>query len=475
MASVKEAGIKEYESVVKHASAAFKIWRTVPAPKRGEILRQIGEELRKYKQELGALITLETGKIIVEGEGEVQEMIDITDYAVGLSRSFHGLTLPSERPRHRMYEQWQPLGPVGIITAFNFPMAVYWWNAAIASICGDTLIWKPSRETPLSAVAVQNICHRVMARYGLRGIFNLIIGPAEVVGERLIADRRIPLISATGSCTMGRHVAEVVARWLGKALLELGGNNAVIVLDDANLDLALRAILFGAVGTSGQRCTTIRRLILQKGIAPKLTAKLIRAYSQIRIGDPMNPQIHMGPLINERAVEDMMKALEEIKRQGGKIVFGGARLKRPGFFIQPTLVRAHKKIPILQEEIFAPILYLIEVKDLKEAIEVQNNVPQGFSSSIFTSNLAAAETFLSSEGSDCGIANVNIGTSGVEIGGAFGGEKDTGGGREAGSDSWKAYMRRQTVTINLSSDLPLVQGIEFGLEKPKKTKRRAFS
>ena len=466
IASVKQAGPRNYERILTTAQNKFKEWRMVPAPKRGEIVRQIGNELRKYKKELGALVSLEMGKIIAEGEGEVQEMIDICDFAAGLSRQLYGLTMHSERPGHRMYEQWHPLGPVGIITAFNFPVAVWAWNAAIAAVCGNTMVWKPSSETPLCAIAVQNICNRVMKNNNLSGIFNLVIGSGKIIGKMMALDRQIPLISATGSCAIGRQIAEIVSKRFGRTILELGGNNAMIVLNDANLDLVIPAILFGAIGTSGQRCTTIRRLIVQKEVAEELTGRLMSAYRQITIGDPLNPKTLMGPLVNKKAVNNMFDAIETIKLQGGEIIYGGIRekdkLNYGGFFVKPTIVKAHKAMPIIQEEIFAPILYIIKVNDLEEAIEVNNDVPQGLSSAIFTNNLMAAETFLSHRGSDCGIANVNIGTSGAEIGGAFGGEKDTGGGREAGSDSWKAYMRRQTCTINWSNDLPLAQGIKFG-------------
>ncbi len=408
------------------------------------------------------MVSMEMGKIIAEGEGEVQEMIDICDYAVGLSRQLYGIMTHSERPSHRMYEQWHSLGIVGIITAFNFPVAVWAWNAAIAAICGNTTIWKPSSETPLTAIAVQNICNRVLRRHDLRDIFNLVIGEGESIGERLISDKRIALISATGSCKMGYHVARAVSKRLGRVLLELGGNNAVIVMNDANLDLATRAILFGAVGTAGQRCTTTRRVLAQKGIISQLIQRLLKAYGQIKIGDPLDPKTLMGPLVNEKAVKNMMAAIEEIKRQGGQIIHGGGRIVRPGFFVEPTLVVGHKNMAIIKEETFAPILYLLGIEDIEEAIQLNNEVSQGLSSAIFTNDLMTAETFLSHRGSDCGIANVNIGTSGAEIGLAFGGEKETGGGREAGSDSWKAYMRRQTCTINWSKELPLAQGIQFG-------------
>jgi aldehyde dehydrogenase (NAD+) len=415
--------------------------------------------LRQHKQPLGALVSLEMGKILAEGLGEVQEMIDIADFAVGLSRQLYGLTMHSERPGHRMYEQWHPLGIVGVISAFNFPVAVWSWNAMIAAVCGDCVLWRPSSETPLTAIAVQKICNRVFERHGLKGIFNLVIGPSKPIGETLIHDRRIPLVSFTGSTEVGRHVSEVVASRLGRSILELGGNNGIIVMDDANPDLVLRAVLFGAVGTAGQRCTTTRRLFLQRGIAPRLTEALIAAYRQVTIGDPLDADTLMGPLINRRAVDDMMDGLRRIREQGGEVLFGGDRMM--GCYVQPTLVRARPEMPILKEEIFAPILYLIEFDDLDQAIHWHNDVPQGLSSAVFTNNLISAETFLSHRGSDCGIANVNIGTSGAEIGGAFGGEKDTGGGRESGSDAWKAYMRRQTNTINWSAQLPLAQGIKF--------------
>ncbi|MEJ5368070.1 MAG: aldehyde dehydrogenase family protein [Bryobacteraceae bacterium] len=463
LARVAMASAEDYEAVAAAAHETFLRWRMYPAPKRGEVIRQIGLELRAHKQELGALVSLEMGKILAEGLGEVQEMIDMADFAVGLSRQLYGLTMQSERPQHRMYEQWHPLGAVGVISAFNFPVAVWSWNAFIAAVCGDTVIWKPSSETPLCAIAVQRICQRVLEANGWPGVFTLVIGRGGTVGERLLADRRVPLVSATGSCQMGYRVAEVVGRRLGRTILELGGNNGVIIEPDADLDLALRAVLFGAVGTAGQRCTTIRRLFLHREIAQTFTERLKHAYSQIRIGDPLDEHTLMGPLVNGAAVEEMMDGLRRAMEQGGELIFGGRRLDRPGHFVEPALVRARADMPILKEEIFAPILYLIEYEDLEEAIRWHNDVPQGLSSAIFTRNLIAAETFLSASGSDCGIANVNIGTSGAEIGGAFGGEKETGGGREAGSDAWKAYMRRQTVTINWSKDLPLAQGIRFEL------------
>jgi aldehyde dehydrogenase (NAD+) len=459
LAKVKMAGVADYELIVARASEAFLDWRMLPAPKRGEIVREIADELRAHKADLGALVSLEMGKILAEGLGEVQEMIDIADFAVGLSRQLYGVTMHSERPGHRMYEQWHPLGIVGVISAFNFPVAVWSWNAMIAAVCGDCVLWRPSSDTPLTAIAVQKICNRVLDRHNLKGIFNLVIGPSKPIAEALVDDRRIPLISFTGSTEVGRRVAEAAARRMGKTLLELGGNNGIIVMDDANPDLVLRAVLFGAVGTAGQRCTTTRRLFLQRGIAPRITDALVAAYRQVKIGDPLEDDTLMGPLVNRRAVEDMVDGVRRIREQGGEILYGGDRMI--GCFVQPTLVRARPDMPILKEEIFAPILYIVEFDDLDQAIHWHNDVPQGLSSSIFTTSLISAETFLSHRGSDCGIANVNIGTSGAEIGGAFGGEKDTGGGRESGSDSWKAYMRRQTNTINWSAQLPLAQGIKF--------------
>jgi len=459
LAKIRLAGPADYECVMERAAQAFLDWRMAPAPKRGEMVREIADELRRHKADLGALVTLEMGKILPEGRGEVQEMIDVADFAVGLSRQLYGLTMHSERPGHRMYEQWHPLGIVGVISAFNFPVAVWSWNAMIAAVCGDCVLWRPSSETPLTAIAVQKICNRVLGRHGLKGVFNLVIGPSDPIAESLIHDRRIPLVSFTGSTEVGRHVSEVVAGRLGRTILELGGNNGIIVMDDANPDLVLRAVLFGAVGTAGQRCTTTRRLFLQRGIAPRITEALLAAYRQVRIGDPMDEATLMGPLVNRRAVTDMMDGVRRIREQGGEILYGGERMM--GCFVQPTLVRARPDMPILKEEIFAPILYLVEFEDLDEAIHWHNDVPQGLSSAMFTTSLIAAETFLSHRGSDCGIANINIGTSGAEIGGAFGGEKDTGGGRESGSDAWKAYMRRQTNTINWSTQLPLAQGIQF--------------
>ena len=461
IARVRMAGREDYGRVAQRAAEAFVQWRMIPAPQRGEIVRELADELRHAKADLGALVTLEMGKIRAEGQGEVQEMIDVADFAVGLSRQLYGLTMHSERPGHRMYEQWHPLGVVGVISAFNFPVAVWAWNAMIAAVCGDCVLWKPSSDTPLTAIAVQKISNRVFARHGLKGVFNLVIGRGDPVGEAMLHDARVPLISFTGSTQVGRRVAETVAHRLGRTILELGGNNGIIVMDDANPDLVLRAVLFGAVGTAGQRCTTTRRLFLQKGIAGRMTDALVAAYKQVPIGNPLDEHTLMGPLVNKRAVEDMMEGLATVRQQGGEIIYGGKQLG--GCFVEPTLVRARPDMPILREEIFAPILYLVEFDELDEAIRWHNDVPQGLSSAMFTTNLISSERFLNHAGSDCGIANINIGTSGAEIGGAFGGEKDTGGGRESGSDSWKAYMRRQTNTINWSSQLPLAQGIQFDL------------
>ena len=466
---VRCASKEEYEKVVLCAIEAFREWRKVPAPKRGEVVRQIGNALRDYKEDLGALVTLEMGKILVEGEGEVQEMIDMADFAVGQSRMLYGLTMHSERPKHRMYEQWHPLGPIGVITSFNFPVAVWAWNAMIALVAGDTVIWKPSSKVPLTAIATMKIVWRVLKENGLPdGILNVLIGNREEVGETLIRDTRVPLISATGSVPMGRHVGRVVAARMGKTLLELGGNNAIIVASSADLGLAVRAIVFGAAGTSGQRCTTTRRLIVHKAIYKKLSDALIKAYKQISIGNPMEEGILMGPLVDRGPVEAMGLALKALNDEGGRVLYGGEVLSGglfdAGTYVTPCICEAKADAPIVQEETFAPILYLIQYEMLDEAIHFQNMVPQGLSSAIFTNDLQEAETFLSHMGSDCGIANVNIGTSGAEIGGAFGGEKETGGGREAGSDAWKAYMRRQTCTINWSKDLPLAQGIRFDIE-----------
>jgi len=463
IAKVIQVGEQAYESILSKATESFKTWRMMPAPKRGEVIRDLGEALREVKEPLGELVTLEMGKIKVEGIGEVQEMIDICDFAVGLSRQLYGLTMHSERPGHRMYEQWHPMGPIAIITAFNFPVAVWAWNSAIAGVCGDTMIWKPSSEVVLCGIAVQHIANKVCADYNLDGIFNLLIGPGRSIGDRLIHDPRIQLVSFTGSTAMGHRVADATAKRFAGTILELGGNNAIIVDKDANLDMAIRAILFGAVGTAGQRCTSTRRIIMHKSIASELTERLVKAYKQVSVGDPLKDGVLMGPLVTEAAVEDMMSALELAKKQGGKVLCGGSKLPKLGKqFVEPTIVKMPAQTDIVKEETFAPILYLLEYDTIDKAIDIHNGVPQGLSSAIFTTNLLTAETFLSHRGSDCGIANVNIGTSGAEIGGAFGGEKDTGGGRESGSDSWKGYMRRQTNTINWSSELPLAQGIKFG-------------
>jgi aldehyde dehydrogenase (NAD+) len=461
IARVVSATPEVYDRIVERAAGTFRSWRMVPPPRRGEVVRQIGQALREAKRDLGLLVTLETGKIRAEGEGEVQEMIDMADFAVGLSRQLYGLTIASERPRHRMIEQWQPLGPIGIITAFNFPVAVWAWNALIAAVCGDTMIWKPSPETPLTAIAVQKIVNRVAKANGCEGVFSLCVGGAADVGERMIHDRRLPLISATGSCRMGARVGAVVGERLGRALLELGGNNGLIVTPSANLELALRATLFAAVGTAGQRCTTLRRLIVHESILDSFIEHLIAAYRSLRVGDPWEERIVVGPLIKARAVETMMAAVRAAQEQGGTILYGGRPIARAGSFVEPTIIQARPDMPIVREETFAPILYVMSYTELDEALAIHNSVDQGLTSAIFTSNMREAEWFLSAEGSDCGIANINIGTSGAEIGGAFGGEKATGGGREAGSDSWKAYMRRQTCTINWGDDLPLAQGIRF--------------
>jgi len=465
---VSVTGKKEYEKVVKTALKAFEYWREVPAPKRGEIVRQYGEELRKNKENLGKLVSYEMGKSLQEGLGEVQEMIDICDFAVGLSRQLHGLTMHSERPAHRMYEQWHPMGIVGIISAFNFPVAVWSWNAMIAFVCGDVCIWKGSEKTPLCAVACQQIFQKVIKSNGLpEGISSIVTGDYKV-GEWMCQDSRIPLISATGSTRMGKIVAATVAQRLGKSLLELGGNNAIIVTPSADLKLVLTGALFGAVGTCGQRCTTTRRLIVHEEIYDDVKSSLVRAYGQLKIGNPLDSSNHVGPLIDTDAVGLYLSALEQAEEQGAKILIEGGVLKgkefKSGCYVKPCIVEAENHMPIVQHETFAPILYLLKYSgEIQEAIAIQNDVPQGLSSAIMTTNLREAECFLSASGSDCGIANVNIGTSGAEIGGAFGGEKETGGGRESGSDSWKAYMRRQTNTINYSTHLPLAQGIKFEL------------
>ncbi len=467
LGKVYQATKEDYEKVIEKASEAFEYWRMVPAPKRGEIIRQIGEELRKNKADLGALVSMEMGKIRAEGEGEVQEMIDICDFAVGLSRQLYGLTIASEREKHRMMEQWHPLGVIGIISAFNFPVAVWSWNAALAAVAGDTMIWKPSSKTPLTAIAVQNICNTVTRRNNLPdGIFNLIIGRGSTVGEQLINDNRVPLISATGSTRMGKRIGKVVGGRLGSTILELGGNNAIIISKDADLEMAKRAVLFGAVGTAGQRCTSTRRLIIHESVFDKFIDELIAAYKTITIGNPLEDGILMGPLIDKGAVAEFQQAMEKVVEQGGEILYGGDVLEGPGYenglYVTPAIARVDTNLPIVKDETFAPLLYVMKYSEFDEALKLHNDVPQGLSSSIFSLNVREMEKFLSPEGSDCGIANVNIGTSGAEIGGAFGGEKETGGGRESGSDAWKAYMRRQTNTVNYGTEMPLAQGIKFG-------------
>jgi len=462
---IAEAGacsIEQYEAVIAAARAASARWQAVPAPRRGELVRRIGEALRRAKDALGTLVTLETGKIKPEGDGEIQEMIDIADFAVGQSRMLYGRTMHSERPHHRMYEQWHPLGVVGVITAFNFPAAVWSWNAFIAAVAGNAVVWKPSPRAPLTALAVQRLVNEVMAGEHLEDVFSLVLSDEDTLAERFVADPRVALLSFTGSSAVGRRVAETVARRLGKCLLECSGNNAVIVDETADLDLAVRAVVFGAVGTAGQRCTTTRRLIVHESRYRELAQRLVEAYRQVRVGDPLDPATLMGPLIDAAAVERYRSVMAELKGLGAEILCGGEALPGPGHYVQPALVAADPGWPPVKRETFAPILYLLRYRTLDEAIALQNDVPQGLSSAIFTERLHHAEQFLSAAGSDCGIANVNVGTSGAEIGGAFGGEKDTGGGREAGSDAWQAYMRRQTNTINWGRDLPLAQGIRFG-------------
>ena len=459
---------KEYETIISDAQNAYKAWRLIPAPKRGDIIRQLGDKLRELKPTLGKLVSYEMGKSYQEGMGEVQEMIDICDFALGLSRQLYGNTIHSERPGHRMYDQYHPLGVVGIITAFNFPVAVWAWNTAIALVCGNTVIWKPSEKTPLCAIACQKLLSEILHDNGLpEGISNLVIGDKEV-GEWLAADNRIALISATGSTRMGKEVAVTVAQRLGKTLLELGGNNAIIVTPDADLNMTIIGAVFGAVGTAGQRCTSTRRLIIHESIYDKVKKQLTKAYGQLKIGDPLDTKNHVGPLIDKAAVKSYLNALDKIKTQGGKLLIKGKILEGKGYesgcYVQPVIAEVENHYEIVQHETFAPILYLIKYQgDIDNAIALQNGVSQGLSSAVMTNNLREAELFLSAAGSDCGIANVNIGTSGAEIGGAFGGEKDTGGGRESGSDAWKAYMRRQTNTINYTTDLPLAQGIKFDL------------
>jgi len=477
IAQVRQVTEEEYEKIAGRAHDAFLEWRKLPAPRRGEVVRQIGNRLREHKAELGRLVSLEMGKIVAEGEGEVQEMIDICDFAVGLSRQLYGNMMQSERPDHRMFEQWHPLGVVGVITAFNFPVAVWSWNAALAAVCGDATLWKPSSQVPLCGVAVTKIAAEVCRQNDVDpAVFSLAIGKGSTVGERMLQDKRLPLISFTGSTQMGFRVAETVARRLGRTILELGGNNAIVVTPSADMDMVLPAILFGACGTAGQRCTSTRRIIVHESVRNELVSRLTKAYEGVRIGNPLEEDTLMGPLVTRGAVSDLQNAIERVKAEGGKILYGGEPLTGDdypgGHYVKPCIAAVKNDFTIVQEETFAPILYIIgygskdatpreAVEEIGEAIEIHNDVPQGLSSAIFTDSVREAEYFLSHRGSDCGIANVNIGTSGAEIGGAFGGEKETGGGRESGSDSWKAYMRRQTNTVNWSTDLPLAQGIEF--------------
>jgi aldehyde dehydrogenase (NAD+) len=478
IATVQQVTEKEYDQIVARAHEAFLQWRKIPAPRRGEVVRQLGNRLREAKSDLAQLVTLEMGKIIAEGEGEVQEMVDICDFSVGLSRQLYGLTMQSERQDHRMFEQWHPLGVVGVITAFNFPVAVWSWNTAIAAVCGDSVVLKPSSQTPLTAIACIKLAEQVARENDVDpAVFSLVVGKGSTVGDRLLHDKRIPLVSATGSCLMGYRVGSVVGKRLGRTILELGGNNAVIVTPTANLDMALRTILFGAVGTAGQRCTSTRRIIVHESLRNELVSRLVKAYEGISIGDPRDRNILMGPLVTRDAVQDLQNAIERVQQEGGEILYGGEPLDGPdypgGHYVKPCIAAAKNEYEIVQEETFAPILYIIgygnaastsqqAVEEIEEAIELHNGVPQGLSSSIFTEHVREAELFLSPRGSDCGIANINIGTSGAEIGGAFGGEKETGGGRESGSDAWKAYMRRQTNTVNWSTELPLAQGLKFG-------------
>ena len=466
IASVFETEEKSYEKLIDTSKKAFKKWRKIPAPKRGDIVRQIGNELRLNKDSLGKLVSYEMGKSLQEGLGEVQEMIDICDFAVGLSRQLYGLTMHSERENHRMYEQWHPIGIVGIISAFNFPVAVWSWNAMIAMVCGNVCVWKPSEKTPLSAIATHKIINKILSENKLEGVLSLVTDcENKILGKKIASDPRVSLVSATGSTKMGKSVAQVVGSRLGKSLLELGGNNAIIISKDANIDIAIRASVFGAIGTAGQRCTTTRRLIIHESIFDSFTKKLVSAYDQITIGNPLDEKNHMGPLIDKHAVKMYLDAINKVKKEGGKTLIDGGVLEGESFssgcYVKPAIYEVENKFSVVQEETFAPILYVIKYSSLQDAINIQNDVPQGLSSSIMTTKISEAEEFLSSSGSDCGIANVNIGTSGAEIGGAFGGEKETGGGRESGSDSWKAYMRRQTNTINYSDDLPLAQGIKF--------------
>ena len=469
IASVYKASAEDYGTVVGKAKEAFEFWRSYPAPKRGEIVRQIGNRLRELKDPLGRLVSYEMGKSLPEGLGEVQEMIDISDFALGQSRQLYGFTMASERENHRLYDQYHPLGVVGVISAFNFPVAVYSWNSFIAAVCGDVVLWKPSSKVPLTAIAVQKLIAEVLKENDMpEGIFNLVIGSGSTIGEKLLNDKNVPLVSITGSSEVGRHAAQTVAGRFGKTILELGGNNAIIVTADADLDLAIPAIVFGAVGTAGQRCTTTRRIIVHEDVYDRVKTSLLKAYGSLKIGNPLDPDNHMGPLIDRAAVESFTDALAKVQKEGGRIIHGGERLEGKGYesglYVTPAVVEAENHYETVQEETFAPILYLIRYTgDVKNAIHIQNDVVQGLSSSIFSNNMRETEEFLSHRGSDCGLANVNIGTSGAEIGGAFGGEKETGGGRESGSDAWKAYMRRQTNTINYGGTMPLAQGIEFDI------------
>jgi aldehyde dehydrogenase (NAD+) len=467
LASVRTASDEDYKAAITRAHEAFLKWRLTPGPVRGETVRRLGNALRDLKHELGQLVTLESGKIVAEGEGEVQEMIDICDFAVGQSRMLYGLTIQSERPNHRLMEQWHPLGVIAVISAFNFPVAVWSWNAALAAVCGDATVWKPSEKTPLSAIAVTKIAERVCRETGADpAIFTLLIGDRKTVGQKLADDRRIPLVSATGSVGMGLNVAKAVHGRLGRTIMELGGNNALIVAPSADLDMATQSIFFGAVGTAGQRCTSTRRVIMHESVADKLRKKLLTAYKSLPIGNPLDNKTLMGPLIDKNAVDMVQHSIQRLKDEGGEVLYGGERLDGKEFpggcYMTPCLANAKPAFEIVRHETFGPLLYLMTYRDFEEAIAIQNNVPQGLTSAVFTNDMHEAEKFISAAGSDCGIANVNTGTSGAEIGGAFGGEKDTGGGRESGSDSWKSYMRRQTNTINFSTELPLAQGIQFG-------------
>jgi aldehyde dehydrogenase (NAD+) len=466
IADIRQCTQEDYKMMVSKACEAFAVWRMMPAPRRGEIVRQIGTELRRFKEPLGKLVSREMGKILQEGMGEVQEMIDICDFAVGLSRQLYGLTMHSERPGHRMYEQYHPLGIVGVVSAFNFPVAVWSWNAMIALVCGDVVLWKPSSKVLLCSIAVHRIVSKVLADNKVpEGVLNLAATSSKYLGDDLLADKNIPLISFTGSSKTGKQVGRIVGERLGRTILELGGNNAILITPNANIDLALRATVFGAVGTAGQRCTSTRRIILHESLFDDFRDRLVKVYKSLKIGNPLDSSTHVGPLIDRQAAEKFFQAVEKVKKAGGRIIYGGIPLENKdcmsGCYVVPCIAEAENHYSIVQEETFAPLLYLIRYRTLDEAIQIHNAVPQGLSSAIFTNDLQEAENFLSHKGSDCGIANVNIGTSGAEIGGAFGGEKDTGGGRESGSDAWKAYMRRQTNTINFSTELPLAQGIEF--------------